>query len=169
MEFCLTNVTLSNVGFAFHASQGRRSEVTLKNHFHQGDCGALNIYILNPQAPSVGYVVGWAPLATGCAASPSYDGVVLSYKVLPQKHAESEAVFTQGETACHEAGHWANLEHFTDCQETHETVCSENNADNFMSCAPDVCRNHFNRQQMEIMEDALCLHRDLCRPKALQG
>lgn len=79
-------------------------ELSAKRALRQGDAGTLNIYTVDG-----GAYLGWAyfpSITTGSYAD--LDGVVLDWRSLP---GGSFTIYSEGDTATHEVGHWLALYH----------------------------------------------------------
>ena len=92
----------ANVAIDFNA------ELAMKNALHRGGPATLNIYTVDG-----GPWLGWAYFPD-IVTDPTYailDGVVLDWRTLP---GGSFAIYSEGDTATHEVGHWLALYHTFD-------------------------------------------------------
>ena len=90
-------------------------ELEAKAALHRGDGGTLNIYTVDG-GPYLGFAYFPSILT-----NPDYailDGVVLDWRSLP---GGTFAIYSEGDTATHEIGHWLGLYH------TFDGRCSRNN------------------------------------------
>jgi len=108
--------------------RGSNKEIKMKQALQEGDSETLNIY-----SASLGqFLLGWAWLPwdfdtefTGGNPLPSYlDGVVLDFRSLPVVPGDTGdssqfTIYSEGDTATHEVGHWLGLYH------TFQGGCSE--------------------------------------------
>lgn len=79
-------------------------ELSAKRALRQGDAGTLNIYSIDG-----GPYLGWAyfpSITTGSYAD--LDGVVVDWRSLP---GGTFTIYSEGDTATHEVGHWLALYH----------------------------------------------------------
>ncbi len=96
-------------------------ERTMKTALHTGGYWDLNVYT----ADLGGGLLGWAtfPERQASAKTLAMDGVVIYHESLPGGNADFglDAVYNEGDTLTHEAGHWLSLYH------TFQGGCSKKN------------------------------------------
>lgn len=156
-------------------------EFEAKKALRQGDAGTLNIYTVDG-----GPWLGWAyfpPIVNDPTYAP-LDGVVLDWRSLP---GGNFAIYSEGDTASHEVGHWLALYHTFQggCRFTNDYVddtpaefgpafycptgrdsCSQPNRPgldpitNFMDYTQDSCMYEFTAGQAVRMNDAWAAYRD---------
>lgn len=153
-------------------------ELEAKTALRQGGSDALNIYTAD-----IPYL-GWAYFPT-ILTYPQYailDGVVLHYGSLP---GGDLGIYSEGDTAPHEVGHWLALFHTFDgkcgtkgdyvadtpseqspaffCPVGRDTCTSKPGLDpitNFMDYTQDSCMFEFSSGQVERMNSAFAAYRD---------
>jgi hypothetical protein len=148
-----------------------KGERKMKSKTRIGDARDLNIW-----TGDGGSYLGWATFPSSYAHSPTYDGVVIDYRTLPDGGLVYEVdgqVYTYdlGDTTTHEVGHWLGLYHTFqggcggsgdevsdtpdegspdyDCTEGRDT-CAGPGLDpihNFMDYSDDVCLFEFTAGQ----------------------
>jgi hypothetical protein len=154
----------------------------MKRSLHEGAARTLNIY-----SSSLGrHLLGWAYFPsdfTGADGSttPRYiDGVVLDFRSLP---GGSFGMYSEGDTATHEVGHWMSLYHTfqNGCEEPGDEVddtpyeaspqfsCGVRDScaakpgtdpiHNFMDYTPDPCMTEFTPDQGQRMRQAWVAYR----------
>ena len=166
--FELAGVTRTTNEDWFHMhSQGqdRKMKLALK----RGGLRTLNIYTVDHRT-----LLGYAWLAQDAEKVGVLDGVVVHYQSLPGGNFE---IYSEGDTAVHEVGHWINLFHTFDggcnrgdqvddtapeaspaffCPEGRDT-CTEAGLDpitNFMDYTQDNCMFEFTTGQAVRMQQA---------------
>jgi hypothetical protein len=166
--FELAGVTRTTNADWFHMhSQGqdRKMKLALK----RGGLRTLNIYTVDHRT-----LLGYAWLAQDAEKIGPLDGVVVHYQSLPGGNFE---IYSEGDTAVHEIGHWINLFHTFDggcnrgdqvddtapeaspaffCPEGRDT-CKAPGLDpitNFMDYTQDDCMFEFTRGQGVRMQQA---------------
>ena len=155
-------------------------ELSAKRALRQGDAGTLNVYTVDG-----GPYLGWAyfpSITTGSYAD--LDGVVLDWRTLP---GGPFPIYSEGDTATHEVGHWLALYHtfqggctpFNDyvadtpaefspawyCPGGRDSCPQAPNPgldpiSNFMDYSQDSCMYEFTRGQVERMRAAWAAYRD---------
>jgi hypothetical protein len=166
--FELAGVTRTTNADWFHMhSQGQDRK--MKSALKRGRLRTLNIYTVNHRT-----LLGYAWLAQDAEKVGVLDGVVLHYQSLPGGNFE---IYSEGDTAVHEIGHWINLFHTFDggcnrgdqvddtapeaspaffCPEGRDT-CKAPGLDpitNFMDYTQDDCMFEFTRGQAVRMQQA---------------
>jgi hypothetical protein len=166
--FELAGVTRTTNADWFHMhSQGqdRKMKIALK----RGGLRTLNIYTVDHRT-----LLGYAWLAQDAEQVGVLDGVVVHYQSLPGGNFE---IYSEGDTAVHEVGHWLNLFHTFDggckkgdlvadtapeaspafnCPKGRDT-CSGGGLDpitNFMDYTQDSCMFEFTDGQAVRMQQA---------------
>jgi len=86
-------------------------ETAMKTALHKGGYWDLNVYTAD-----LGFgLLGWAtfPVKNAKGTKLAMDGVVIYHESLPGGNADfgTDAVYNQGDTLTHEAGHWLSLYH----------------------------------------------------------
>jgi hypothetical protein len=142
----------------------------MKSALKVGGLETLNIYTAN-----LGHnLLGWAYLAQDAEKVGALDGVVVHYQSLPGGNFE---IYSEGDTATHEVGHWLDLFHTFDggckrgdhvddtapeaspaffCPEGRDT-CAGGGPDpitNFMDYSQDSCMFEFTAGQAVRMQQA---------------
>ena len=88
-----------------------KQEKDMKTALHKGGYWDLNVYT----ADLGGGLLGWAtfPVKNAKGSKLAMDGVVILHESLPGGDADfgTDAVYNQGDTLTHEAGHWLSLYH----------------------------------------------------------
>jgi hypothetical protein len=168
LAFELAGVTRTTNADWFHMhSQGqdRKMKLALK----RGGLRTLNIYTVDHRT-----LLGYAWLAQDAEKIGPLDGVVVHYQSLPGGNFE---IYSEGDTAVHEIGHWINLFHTFDggcnrgdkvgdtapeaspaflCPEGRDT-CKTAGLDpitNFMDYTQDDCMFEFTEGQAVRMQQA---------------
>ena len=171
--FELAGVTRTTNADWFHMhSQGqdRKMKLALK----RGGLRTLNIYTVDHRT-----LLGYAWLAQDAEKVGVLDGVVVHYQSLPGGNFE---IYSEGDTAVHEVGHWINLFHTFDggcnrgdqvddtapeaspaffCPEGRDT-CADAGLDpitNFMDYTQDNCMFEFTEGQAVRMQQAWAAYR----------
>ena len=151
--------------------KGYGEEKAMKTALKEGGPETLNIY----SADLGDTLLGWAYLAEDAAAVGVFDGVVVHFDSLP---GGAFGVYSEGDTATHEVGHWLDLLHTFDggctgpgdfvadtapeaspafdCDPTRDT-CVGGGKDpitNFMDYTADPCMFEFTRGQTTRMRAA---------------
>jgi hypothetical protein len=164
--FELAGVTRTTNADWFHMhSQGQDRK--MKTELKRGGLRTLNIYTVDHRT-----LLGYAWLAQDAAKVGVLDGVVVHYQSLPGGNFE---IYSEGDTAVHEVGHWLNLLHTFDggcnrgdgvddtapeaspaffCPVDRDT-CSEAGLDpitNFMDYTQDNCMFEFTQGQAARMQ-----------------
>ena len=152
--------------FHMHSQgQDRKMKLALK----RGGLDTLNIYTVDHRT-----LLGYAWLAQDAAKVGVLDGVVVHYQSLPGGNFE---IYSEGDTAVHEVGHWIDLFHTFDggcnkgdlvddtapeaspaffCPEGRDT-CADAGLDpitNFMDYTQDDCMFEFTEGQAVRMQQA---------------
>lgn len=169
-RFELQGVTRTTNGGWFHVN-GYGTDRSMKEALRRGGPETLNIYSAKLGANLLGY----AYLASDYDEVGVLDGVVVHYQSLP---GGSFSVYSEGDTATHEVGHWFDLYHtfeggcegdgdFVDdtapeaspafrCPTGRDT-CAGGGLDpitNFMDYTQDSCMFEFSRGQAVRMQQA---------------
>ena len=153
-------------------------ELEVKTALHQGGPETLNIYTAESS------FLGWAyfPSIVTSAEFAILDGVVLHYGTLPGGNL---GIYSEGDTAPHEVGHWLALFHTFDgrcgangdyvedtaaeqspaffCPIGRDTCKSKPGLDpitNFMDYTQDSCMFEFSPGQVQRMNEAFAAFRD---------
>ncbi|HEX8411007.1 MAG TPA: zinc metalloprotease [Thermoanaerobaculia bacterium] len=153
-------------------------ELEAKTALRRGGPGTLNIYLTN-----AGPWLGWAYFpAILNTADANLDGVVLDFNSLP---GGPYAIYSEGDTAPHEVGHWLALYHTFDggcsrfgdyvadtaseqspafnCPVGRDSCPGQAGVDpitNFMDYTQDSCMYQFTPGQTERMQAAWAAYRD---------
>jgi hypothetical protein len=157
--------------------RGSSREIKMKRALHEGGAETLNIYT----AALGKFLLGWSYFpsdftgANGDAAPRFLDGVVMDYRSLP---GGSLGIYSEGDTATHEIGHWLELFHTFQggCQapgdhvadtpyeaspqfycEVRDSCPDKPGTDpihNFMDYTPDACMYEFTPDQSARMQQA---------------
>jgi hypothetical protein len=153
-------------------------ELEGKTALRRGGPGTLNFYLVDG-----GPYLGWAYFPSILnSAYANLDGVVLDWRSLP---GGTFAIYSEGDTATHEAGHWLALYHTFDggcgtkgdyiadtpaeqspafyCPAGRDTCNGKPGLDpirNFMDYTQDSCMNEFTPGQAERMQAAWAAYRD---------
>ncbi len=101
--FELAGVTRTRNEDWFSMGIGSATESEAKAALRRGGPETLNIYTTDG-----GGYLGWATFPSWYSANPSDDGVVVDYRSLP---GGPYSVYSEGDTATHEIGHWLGLYH----------------------------------------------------------
>jgi hypothetical protein len=102
-RFSLAGVTRTTNAKWFEV-YGTGIDRQMKSALKVGGTGTLNIYTAD-----LGHnLLGWAYLAQDAAQVGALDGVVVHYQSLPGGNFE---IYSEGDTATHEVGHWLDLFH----------------------------------------------------------
>jgi hypothetical protein len=177
--FDLVGVTrTTNAGWFANFSSDFAVEMEAKTALRQGGRGTLNIYLVDA-SPWLGWAYFPSILDTQYA---SIVGVVVDWRSLP---GGTFAVYSEGDTATHEAGHWLALYHTFDgkcgtkgdyvadtpaeqspafyCPVGRDTCNGKPGLDpiyNFMDYTQDSCMYEFSAGQAERMQSAWAAYRD---------
>lgn len=169
-RFTLAGVTRTTNKSWFHLS-GNGKDKKMKAALKVGGTGTLNIY-----SASLGQnLLGYAYLAQDAASVGVLDGVVVHFESLPGGAFD---IYSEGDTATHEVGHWFDLFHTFDggCKgdgdhvsdtapeaspafncPTGRDTCSQPGLDpitNFMDYSQDSCMFEFTAGQAARMQQA---------------
>jgi hypothetical protein len=153
-------------------------EMEAKTALRRGGPGTLNIYLVDAD-PWLGWAYFPSILNSQYA---NLDGVVVDWRSLP---GGPFAIYSEGDTATHEAGHWLALYHTFDggcgtkgdyvadtpseqspafyCPVGRDTCNGKPGLDpirNFMDYTQDSCMNEFSAGQAERMQAAWAAYRD---------
>jgi hypothetical protein len=107
--FNLVGITrTTNAAWFANVAVDLNAELAMKNALHRGGPSTLNIYTVDG-----GPWLGWAyfPDIVGDPTYAILDGVVLDWRTLP---GGTFAIYSEGDTAPHEVGHWLALYHTFD-------------------------------------------------------
>jgi pregnancy-associated plasma protein-A/IPT/TIG domain-containing protein len=119
-RFVLAGTDRTNNPAWFNGLLPGKTEQTMKTTLRKGGYWDLNVYT----ADLGGGLLGWAYFPTKKAQGKNLvlDGVVIYHESLPGGNADfgTDAVYNEGDTLSHEAGHWLSLYH------TFEHGCSGN-------------------------------------------
>jgi pregnancy-associated plasma protein-A len=173
-QFSLAGVTRTTSSSWFNLT-GYGQERNMKEALKVGGPETLNVYT----AKLGQNLLGWAYLAQDAADVGVLDGVVIHYESLP---GGNFAIYSEGDTATHEIGHWLDLFHTFDggceggdfvddtapeaspafyCPEGRDT-CTEPGLDpitNFMDYSQDSCMFEFTPGQAVRMQQAWSAYR----------
>lgn len=174
-RFELEGVTRTTRSAWFNLT-GFGQETAMKTALKVGGPETLNIYT----AKLGGNLLGWAYLAQDADEVGVLDGVVVHYQSLP---GGSFAIYSEGDTATHEVGHWLDLFHTFQggcegdgdlvddtapeaspaffCPEGRDT-CAGGGLDpitNFMDYTQDSCMFEFTSGQATRMQQAWTAYR----------
>jgi len=153
-------------------------ELEAKTALRRGGPGTLNIYLVDADP-----WLGWAYFPSILnSAYANLDGVVVDWRSLP---GGPFAIYSEGDTATHEAGHWLALYHTFDggcstkgdyvadtpseqspafyCPVGRDSCNGKPGLDpirNFMDYTQDSCMNEFTQGQAERMQAAWAAYRD---------
>ena len=172
--FELAGVTRTTNAKWFHL-QGGGEDRAMKRLLKVGGVETLNVYTAD-----IGNYLGYAYLAQDAAKVGELDGVVLHYQSLPGGNFE---IYSEGDTAPHEVGHWLDLFHTFDggcrgegdfiadtapeaspafnCPVGRDT-CAGGGPDpitNFMDYTQDSCMFEFTPDQAVRMQQAWAAYR----------
>jgi hypothetical protein len=104
-RFALAGVTrTTNADWFDMHSQGQDRK--MKEALKRGGLRVLNVYLVNHRT-----LLGYAWLAQDAGQVGVLDGVVVHYQTLP---GGNEEIYSEGDTAVHEVGHWLDLFHTFD-------------------------------------------------------
>jgi len=174
-RFYLQGITRTTNASWFHVN-GYGPDRAMKEALRRGGAETLNIYSAKLGANLLGY----AYYASDYDEAGVLDGVVVHYQTLP---GGSFSVYSEGDTATHEAGHWFDLYHtfeggcegdgdFVDdtapeatpayeCSTGRDT-CPGGGLDpitNYMDYTPDSCVFEFSKGQAVRMQQAWAAYR----------
>jgi hypothetical protein len=156
-------------------------EVTAKTALKKGGPGTLNLYLTNADP-----WLGWAYFPSDVIGTTAevLDGVVVDYRSVP---GGPFAIYSEGDTATHEIGHWLALYHTFDnkCSESRGDYVADTPAEqspafycpagrdtckgqpgldpinNFMDYTQDSCMFQFTPGQVERMQAAWAAFRNV--------
>jgi hypothetical protein len=173
-SFTLQSIDRTTAAKWFNLGSGK--ERAMKTALKVGGPETLNIY----SAQLTGNLLGWAYLAEDADEVGVLDGVVVHFQTLP---GGAWDVYSEGDTATHEVGHWLNLLHTFDggcsapgdrvsdtapeaspaygCPEGRDT-CTGGGPDpitNFMDYTEDPCMFLFTAGQASRMQSAWTAYR----------
>jgi hypothetical protein len=110
-QFNLVGTDRTNNAAWFEQLVPGKLEKDMKTPLHEGGYWDLNVYT----ADLGGGLLGWAtfPAKNAKGKTLAMDGVVIYHESLPGGTADfgTNAVYNQGDTLTHEAGHWLSLYH----------------------------------------------------------
>jgi len=179
-DFSFTLIKNQKINNPTWFSLGVDQDNQYKNQLHEGNCGTLNVYSLNPG----GGLLGWATFPTGCSGVTKNDGVVILHSSVPEG---ASSPYNEGDTLTHEVGHWLGLYHTFQggcnggdevddtppeassafgCPEGRDT-CPGGGQDpirNFMDYTEDSCMNEFTDGQRTRMNGLYDDFRDFNAP-----
>ncbi|HEX2832002.1 MAG TPA: zinc metalloprotease [Thermoanaerobaculia bacterium] len=185
----------ANTGFAFELAGVTRTvnaawftglasdtdaELEMKSALRRGGPGTLNVYLVDASP-----YLGWAYFPSILnSSSANLDGVIVDYRSLP---GGPFAIYSEGDTATHEVGHWLALYHTFDgyCGKNGDYVADTPSEQspafncpagrdtcigtahpgldpitNFMDYTQDSCMYEFTSGQAERMQAAWAAFRD---------
>jgi len=168
-RFELKGVTRTTHAGWFHVN-GYGTDRQMKEALRRGGPETLNIY----SADLVAHLLGYAYYASDYDEVGVLDGVVVHYQSLP---GGSFSIYSEGDTATHEVGHWFDLIHTFDggCEggdfvddtapeaspafrcPTGRDTCTQPGLDpitNFMDYTQDSCMFEFTEGQVVRMQQA---------------
>lgn len=107
--FNLVGITRTvNADWFANAVTDLNAEMAMKRALHRGGAGTLNIYTVDG-GPYLGFA--YFPSILQDSTYAILDGVVLDWRSLP---GGTFAIYSEGDTATHEVGHWLALYHTFD-------------------------------------------------------
>jgi Pregnancy-associated plasma protein-A/IPT/TIG domain len=174
-QFVLADTDRTENAVWFNGLVPGKQEKAMKSALRVGGYWDLNVYT----ADLGGGLLGWAtfPEKRVSPRTLAQDGVVIYHESLPGGNADfgTDAVYNEGDTLTHEAGHWLSLYHTFqggcnkkndrvedtpahiiefDCnvQDTCPTMAGDDPIHNFMNYTDDPCMTELTPGQTERMQ-----------------